>query len=176
MNLPDNNFITKATVGFFTQGLSRGAYGLEISIKNSTQDSKVFEAVKTVLETKLPSANKPVRIHIPSGFSTYETLSWLLKAFTMYGFRTQIVFHPDFGSPAVAELADWRILATSNPEAVFIDFDELWFSPTEEVLRSCHVPLWPIKHPVYLYVDAKGYSMESVVGFMEREEHPWATL
>lgn len=177
-NIIQNELIESAKVGFFDSGLSRGTYGLQIKLaRDKIQggiSSKVYEAVKTILEEPLPSANKKARIRIPEGFKNLAELRWLLAALKKFSISTQIMYDPSLGEPELLGLADWRILQVTAVEPSFVEFDELWFKPAGDLPPE--FPLWPVNHPIYLYIDGTGRTVEELTGFMSRSRFPWVLL
>jgi hypothetical protein len=174
--MQENSFIKSFKTRFFDTGLSRGTYGLELTLANcKSLESPEFLAMKKILETELPPANKIARIRLAENFNSNDALRWLLSAFNRYDFSTQVIFTPSSGSLESLNLASWRILEVRDPEATFIDFNELWFRATEKTI-ALEFPLWQLKHAIFLYIDAQGLPMESTLKFMSSSLYAWSLL
>jgi hypothetical protein len=171
-----NNFIVSAKTGFYETGLSKGSYGLTLTLANTTAiGTDELLAMKQIVEEPLPPAAKKARVMLPKEFHSTEALRWLLAALSRFGIQSQVAFWPALGETEALSLAAWRILQVDEPHELFIDFNELWYSPSEAALESTF-PLWPVGHQVYLFVRGQGMAMESVVGFISRAAEPWALL
>lgn len=177
MTIVQNEFIESARVGFFEQGLSRGTYGLQVRLSPERLQvplsPKAYEAVKQLVEEPLPAANKKARIKVPASYRNLAELRWLLAALKKFSISTQLIYDVTLGEPELLGLADWRILQVTAPEASFMEFDELWYKPQGPLEDF---PLWPLQHPVYLYVDGAGRPVDEVFGFMQKSKYPWVLL
>lgn len=178
MKLPANDLIVDSKAHFFSQGLSKGSYGLDIKLQRGSPklNDQIFSAVKSLVLEPMPTVNKKARIHIPSGqFEANDQLEWLLAVFKRHGFSTQLVFDSSFGEPPAARAATWRILRVQEPTQCLIDFNELWFQPSASELPSSF-QLWPMDHPIYLFLEPKDFSIDSILEFMNRTEFAWSLL
>lgn len=174
-----NELIESAKVGFFDEGLNRGSYGLTIKLRSDAPKGalspKVYSAVKQLVEEELPLASKKSRILIPDSFHATDSLRWLIAALKRFSIQAHVIYGPSFGeSDAIAE-ASWKILKITEPLSCFLDFDELWYEP-EQSVAVAEFPLWPLPHPIYLYLKASGREVSEVISFMKSSKFPWSIL
>lgn len=173
VDIPKNLWLSSVDVGFYTEGLHAGSYGLTLNFSGNPLGST--DLMADILEP-LTSVQLPKRklVLFRGQFTKQDSaLPLAVKAFQSWGFQVHAVVNNDqLDLPWLASV-DWLILTTSKLFVPVVT-NELWYTPvaTDEPPQEPRIPA-PDKTLLYL---SKTMTVAATTRFVVNAKNVWRLL